>query len=125
MHNYLQQGYEWIPTSSTFQQHHPTKLDIYDHPMVIKGERERESKARSKAGETISVAAPQHLQYHQKGERERRKAGDTYKRCGTATPTIPSEGERERRKAGDIYKRCGTATPTIPSEGREREEKSW
>ena len=48
----------------------------------------------------ISVAAPQNLQYHQKGE-------------------------RERRKAGDIYKRCGTAKPTIPSEGREREEKSW
>ena len=78
----------------------------------------------------ISVAAPQHLQYHQKRERERRKAGDIYKRCGTATPTIPSEErererERERRKAGDTYKRCGTATPTIPSEEREKEEKSW
>ena len=96
----------------------------------------------------ISVAAPQHLQYHQKRERGRRKAGDTYKRCGTATPTIPSEErggklvifisvaapqhlqyhqkrERERRKAGDTYKCCGTATPTIPSEEREKEEKSW
>ena len=72
----------------------------------------------------ISVAALQHLQYHQKKEGERRKAGDTYKCCGTATPTISSQGrERERRKAGDTYKRCGTATPTIPSEGREREEK--
>ena len=69
MNTYLQQGYEWIPTSSTFQQHHPTKLDIYNQPMVIKGE--RESKARSKAGEIISVGRPQHLQYHQKREKER------------------------------------------------------
>ena len=76
MNTYLQQGYEWIPTSSTFQQHHPTKLDIYNHQMVIKGERERESKARSKAGKIISVGWPQHLQYHQKGERESQKRGE-------------------------------------------------
>ena len=62
--------------------------------MVINGDKEE------KTGDTISVAAPQNLQYHQKEE-------------------------RERRKAGDIYKRCGTAKPTIPSEGGEREEKSW
>ena len=95
----------------------------------------------------ISVATPQNLQYHQKGERERRKAGDIYKHCDTAKPTIPSEGrergggklvifisvvtpqnlqyhqkgERDRRKAGDIYKSCDTAKPTKPSEGREGE----
>ena len=60
----------------------------------------REREGGEKLVILISVAAPQHLQYHQKRE-------------------------RERRKAGDIYKRCGTATPTIPSEEREREEKSW
>ena len=59
-------------------------------------EREREEKT----SDTISVAAPQNLQYHKKEERERRKTGDTYKHCGTARPIIPSEG-------------------------REREEKSW
>ena len=65
MHIYLQQGYEWIPTSSTSQQHHPTKLDIYNHPMVIKG------------------------------EREGRKAGDIYKRRHRKTyNTIRRERER-------------------------------
>ena len=68
MHTYLQQGYEWIPTSST-SQHHPTKLDIYNHPMVIKG------------------------------GRERRTAGDIYKRCGTARPTIPSERRKREEKS--------------------------
>ena len=115
-------------------------------------ETERESKARSKAGETISIAAPQHLQYHQKGERERgekllilisvaapqhlqyhqkgeRERGEKLVIfISVAAPQhlqCHQREERERRKAGDTYKRCGTATPTIPSEGRERKEKSW
>ena len=70
MNTYLQQGYEWIPTSSTFKQYLPTKLDIYNHPMVIKGERE------SKAGETISVGRRNTYNTIRR-ERERRKAGET------------------------------------------------
>ena len=43
-------------------------------PTIPSERREREAKARSKAGEIISIGWPQHLQYHQKRERER----DTY-----------------------------------------------
>ena len=75
----------------------------------------------------ISVAAPQHLQYHEKGERERQKRGEKLViLISVAAPQhlqYHQKGERKRRKAGDIYERCGTATPTIPSEGREREER--
>ena len=72
----------------------------------------------------ISVAAPQHLQYHRKRERRRRKAGDTYKRCGTATPTIPSE-ERERGEKLVILISVAAPQHLQYHQKREREEKSW
>ena len=41
MSTYLQQGYEWQPTSSTLPQYLQPTLVKYNHPMVIKGEREK------------------------------------------------------------------------------------
>ena len=61
MNTYSQQGYEWIHTSSSFQQQHPTKLYIYNHTVVIRGEREKgraTSKSEKQAGDIIWVRLP-------------------------------------------------------------------